>query len=110
MIFFSSLINLFFLALKVTSSYDCVDYQGNRRRAGEEWLVTGLGAYLPGITETVSCVQDSITLNWKTALKLKAKTNFKDFKGQERRAAEGIFFFLLPLVSLTLPLSLLFVI
>jgi len=75
-------------ALMITTSVNCTDYQGVKRMAGEEWLVTGVGTYLPGLTETVLGVQKSYIINPTTALRLQAKKNFKDSNGISRLAAE----------------------
>jgi major vault protein len=41
-------------ALRLIARQNCTDRHGNRRRAGEEWLVRSEGAYLPGLDEEIS--------------------------------------------------------
>jgi major vault protein len=48
-------------ALHIRALDDCVDFQGRKRMAGEEWLVRKEGAYLLGVNEQlVSTLQASI--------------------------------------------------
>ncbi|EAW79980.1 major vault protein, isoform CRA_b, partial [Homo sapiens] len=55
---------------------------------GEEWLVTTVGAYLPAVFEEVLDLVDAVILTEKTALHLRARRNFRDFRGVSRRTGE----------------------
>jgi len=73
-------------ALKIRARDDCVDYEDNHRKAGEEWLVKREGLYLPMVHEEVVEKLKAIILTHKTALHLRAKSTFTDAKGIERKA------------------------
>lgn len=75
-------------ALKLQARTNCIDRQGNRRRAGEEWLVREVGAYLPGVDEKVGDLIDAYILTERKALHLKAKRTFTDIYGGNRRAGD----------------------
>lgn len=76
-------------AIRLRASRDCVDKQGIKRKAGEEWLLREAGAYLPNVDEEVvnSCVK-AVTLTDKLALQLKASCNFTDIYGRQRSAGD----------------------
>lgn len=75
-------------ALKLRAREDCVDYQGKVRKAGEQWLVSREGAYLPGVNEIEIGVVNAIVLNPKMAIHVQAVTGFTDARGNERKAGE----------------------
>ena len=76
-------------AIQLRASRNCVDKYGNKRKAGEEWLVREAGSYLPNTDEEVvnSCVK-AYTLTDKVALHLKASCEFVDVYGKNRKAGE----------------------
>jgi len=73
-------------ALKVKARDDCVDYQGHKRKAGEEWLVVNEGAYLPQVSEKVNETIKAYILTDKKALHLRATSTFTSSDGNERKA------------------------
>lgn len=75
-------------ALRLITRQSCTDRQGNRRRAGEEWLVRDEGAYLPGVDEEVVGIINACVLTEKKALHLKAKRTFSDIFGRQRKAGD----------------------
>jgi major vault protein len=75
-------------ALRLITRQSCTDRQGNRRRAGEEWLVRDEGAYLPGVDEQVVSIINACVLTERKALHLKAKRTFADVFGRHRKAGD----------------------
>ncbi|KAL6044095.1 Major vault protein [Balamuthia mandrillaris] len=75
-------------ALRLQARNRCVDSYGNRREAGEEWLVREVGAYLPGVDETIVKKVKARILTDKTALHLCATKTFSDVLGVRRKAGE----------------------
>jgi major vault protein len=75
-------------ALCLTARQNCIDRLGNKRRAGEEWLVREEGAYLPGVDEEIITVLDAYVLTEKKALHLRALRTFVDVFGQKRKAGD----------------------
>ncbi len=75
-------------ALKLIARQNCVDRQGQRRRAGEEWLIREEGAYLPGVDEEVVGIINAHVLTEKKALHLKSKRTFTDIFGRQRKAGD----------------------
>lgn len=75
-------------ALRLMARQNCVDRLGEKRRAGEEWLVRSEGAYLPGVDETVIDVIEAHVLTDKTALHLRAVRTFVDVFGKKRKAGD----------------------
>lgn len=75
-------------ALRLVARQNCIDRQGNRRRAGEEWLVREEGAYLPGVDEEVVGIINAYVLTEKKALHLRAKRTFTDVFGRQRKAGD----------------------
>ena len=59
-------------ALLVKARNNTVDYEGNTRKVGEEWLVRRVGAYLPNVEEEVLETKDAYVLTDRTALHLRA--------------------------------------
>lgn len=75
-------------ALRLIARQYCTDRQGNRRRAGEEWLVREEGAYLPGVDEEIVGIINACVLTERKALHLKAKRTFADIFGRHRKAGD----------------------
>ncbi len=75
-------------ALRLMARQNCVDRQGYRRKAGEEWLVREEGAYLPGVDEEVIDVINAYVLTEQKALHLKAKRTFTDLFNRQRKAGD----------------------
>ena len=75
-------------ALKLLARQNCTDRQGNRRRAGEEWLVREEGAYLPGVDEEAIGIIKAYVLTEKKALHLRAKRTFTDIFNRQRKAGD----------------------
>ncbi|XP_058892173.1 major vault protein [Kogia breviceps] len=75
-------------ALRLRARKECWDREGKERVTGEEWLVRSVGAYLPAVFEEVLDVVDAVILTEKTALHLRARQNFRDFRGVTRRTGE----------------------
>ncbi|CAF5149444.1 unnamed protein product, partial [Rotaria sp. Silwood1] len=57
---------------------------GQRRVAGENWLIKQLGAYLPLAYETVVSIENACVVTDKKALHLRALKTFIDDFGQTR--------------------------
>lgn len=76
-------------AIRLRASRDTIDKYNIKRKAGEEWLIREAGSYLPNVDEEVvdSCVK-AYTLTDKIALQLKARCDFKDIYGKQRRAGD----------------------
>uniref|UniRef100_A0A8C0DMZ0 Major vault protein n=1 Tax=Balaenoptera musculus TaxID=9771 RepID=A0A8C0DMZ0_BALMU len=75
-------------ALRLRARKECWDREGKERVTGEEWLVRSVGAYLPAVFEEVLDVVDAVILTEKTALHLRARQNFRDFRGVTRHTGE----------------------
>jgi len=75
-------------AMLVRARQKCIDYNGNPRRAGEEWLVRKTGSYLPGVDEEVVDIVNAYILTDKKALHLRATRTFKDTFDIQRKAGE----------------------
>lgn len=75
-------------ALRLRARKECWDRDGKERVTGEEWLVRSVGAYLPAVFEEVLDLVDAVILTEKTALHLRARQNFQDFRGVARRTGE----------------------
>ncbi|HEY9833064.1 MAG TPA: hypothetical protein V6D26_21105 [Stenomitos sp.] len=75
-------------ALRLLARQNCIDRQGNRRRAGEEWLVREEGAYLPGVDEEVVGIINAYVLTERKALHLRAKRTFTDIFSRQRKAGD----------------------
>lgn len=75
-------------ALRLLARQNCIDRQGNRRRAGEEWLVREEGAYLPGVDEEVVGIINAYVLTERQALHLRAKRTFQDIFRRQRKAGD----------------------
>mmetsp|Transcript_35292 Transcript_35292/g.58082 ORF Transcript_35292/g.58082 Transcript_35292/m.58082 type:complete len:847 (-) Transcript_35292:522-3062(-) len=75
-------------ALHLRARRPCRDQQGKPRRAGEEWLVTETGAYMPSVDEEVVGMIQARVITEKRALHLRARRAFADAYGRARRAGE----------------------
>jgi len=75
-------------AIKILAMNDCLDHQDRLRKAGEEWMVTQSGAYLPGPQEKLSPVINAYILDYETGLYVRAKKTFTDDRGNQRKAGE----------------------
>jgi major vault protein len=75
-------------ALKLLAINDCVDKNGIKRKAGEEWLHAEAGSYLESCDEKIVATVKANILTDKIALKLKAKNNFTDVYKKKRAAGE----------------------
>lgn len=75
-------------ALLVRARNKTLDHENKERKAGEEWLVRKVGAYLPGVEEEVIESKDAYVLTEKTALHLKATRTYVDSLEFNRKAGE----------------------
>jgi major vault protein len=75
-------------ALKIRARKAAADSYGTARKAGEEWLVREVGAYLPRVDEEILEVVQAHILTDKKALHLRATRTFTDIKGRPRKAGE----------------------
>ena len=75
-------------ALKMRALREMEDQSGQMRVAGEEWLVSKQGNYMPGpYEEIVETLQGSV-LTASKSIHLRAKANFTDFLNKERKTGE----------------------
>ncbi|XP_054907810.1 major vault protein [Poeciliopsis prolifica] len=75
-------------AIRLRARKEGKDRGGVQRVTGEEWLVSKVGAYLPGAHEEVIDVVNAFILSDKKALHVRALRPFKDAGGRERRTGE----------------------
>lgn len=75
-------------ALKIKALRNFTDSKGNKRVAGEQWLIYDEGAYLPHIFEEVVEEVKATILDEKTAIHLRALNSFVDIYNIERKAGE----------------------
>lgn len=75
-------------ALRIISRKECVDYEGKDRKAGEEWIMTRVGAYLAQVDEEIVSTVDAYVLTERKALHLQATRTFIDKFKKERKAGE----------------------
>jgi major vault protein len=75
-------------ALRLRARQNGIDRLGNKRRAGEEWLVREEGAYLSAVDEEVIDIIEAYVLTEKTALHLRAIRTFVDVFGKKRKAGD----------------------
>jgi len=73
-------------ALRLRARRACVDRDGVRRAAGEEWIIRQTGAYLPSVDEEIVHEIKAQILTDKVALHLRASRTFTDIFGKERKA------------------------
>ncbi|KAF7227582.1 major vault protein [Nothobranchius furzeri] len=75
-------------AIRLRARKEGKDRGGVQRVTGEEWLVSKVGAYLPGAHEEVLDIVNAFILTDKKALHVRALRPFKDAGGRERRTGE----------------------
>lgn len=75
-------------ALRLRARKELRDASGKARKAGEEWLVRTVGAYLPDVNEEVVDTVSAVILTDKKALHIQAAQTFVDSKGITRKAGE----------------------
>jgi len=75
-------------ALRIRAKRDCVDCNGKKRFAGEQWLVRTCGAYLPDVDEELVGRVQAIVLSPKNALQLVATDTHVDQFGRRHRAGD----------------------
>ncbi|XP_055008499.1 major vault protein [Boleophthalmus pectinirostris] len=75
-------------AIRLRARKEGVDRSGVKRVTGEEWLVSKVGAYLPGAHEEVLDIVNAFILTDKKALHVRALRPFKEAGGRERRTGE----------------------
>lgn len=75
-------------ALRLVALQDTDDYEGKRRKAGEEWLVLRSGHYLPNINEQIVGTIKGVILTESKSLKLEAISSFTDQFNIKRKAGE----------------------
>uniref|UniRef100_A0A3Q1BRT2 Major vault protein n=1 Tax=Amphiprion ocellaris TaxID=80972 RepID=A0A3Q1BRT2_AMPOC len=75
-------------AIRLRARKEGQDRGGVRRVTGEEWLVSKVGAYLPGAHEEVIDIVNAFILTDKKALHVRALRPFKDAGGRDRRTGE----------------------
>merc|ERR550514_1839937 len=76
------------MGLRLRARRECTDSAGKERKAGEEWMVRRLGAYMPGVDEEIVETVRAYVLTEKKALHLRADRSFTDVYGKERKAGE----------------------
>ncbi|XP_019721895.1 major vault protein isoform X2 [Hippocampus comes] len=75
-------------AIRLRARKEGIDRGGKHRVTGEEWLVSKVGAYLPGAHEEVIDIVNAFILTDKKALHVRALRLFRDAGGHERRTGE----------------------
>lgn len=65
---------------------DLTDSEGEKRRAGQRWLVRKLGAYIPDVSEEIVEVRKGFVLTDKKSIWLRALKDMKDVYGVQRYA------------------------
>jgi len=75
-------------ALKLRSRLDLTDASGKGRKAGEEYLVRTVGAYIPDVNEEIVETVKAIVLTEKKALQLRATRTYTDTFGKARKAGD----------------------
>lgn len=75
-------------ALRLVATQNCVDRTGKKRIAGEEWLVTNIGSYLPGVYEQIMSTVHGITLTDTKAVHMKCLYEFTDQFGIKRKCGD----------------------
>lgn len=75
-------------ALRLRARKELLDADKKPRKAGEEWLVRAVGAYLPEVNEEVVDTVSAVILTDKKALHIQAAQTFVDAKGVQRKAGE----------------------
>lgn len=72
-------------AVRLSATQNYVDRNGNKRKAGEEWLVREQGNYILDVYEKDLGTQKKIIINDISALKIEAVKSFKDCYGKEHK-------------------------
>jgi len=75
-------------AIRLKARKEFVDGKGHLRRAGEEWLVRDIGAFMPDVNEEIRDTISAYVLTEKKALQLEALRTFDDVFGKNRKAGE----------------------
>ncbi|XP_064170174.1 major vault protein isoform X2 [Anguilla rostrata] len=75
-------------AIRLRARKEGVDRSGVHRVTGEEWQVSKVGAYLPGVYEEVVDIVNAFILTDKKALHMRALRPFRDQGGRDRRTGE----------------------
>ncbi|KAJ8250927.1 hypothetical protein GJAV_G00214840 [Gymnothorax javanicus] len=75
-------------AIRLRARKEGVDRGGVHRVTGEEWQVSKVGAYLPGVYEEVLDIVNAFILTDKNALHMRALRPFRDQGGRARRTGE----------------------
>ncbi|TSK77109.1 Major vault protein [Bagarius yarrelli] len=75
-------------AIRLRARKEGLDRGGVRRVTGEEWQVSKVGAYLPGVHEEVIDIVNAFILTDKNALHVRALRPFRDAGGRDRRTGE----------------------
>ncbi|KAG5831988.1 hypothetical protein ANANG_G00286350 [Anguilla anguilla] len=75
-------------AIRLRARKEGVDRGGVHRVTGEEWQVSKVGAYLPGVYEEVVDIVNAFILTDKKALHMRALRPFRDQGGRDRRTGE----------------------
>ncbi|XP_061086912.1 major vault protein-like isoform X1 [Conger conger] len=75
-------------AIRLKARKEGLDRGGVHRVTGEEWQVSKVGAYLPGVHEEVVDIVKAFVLTDKKALYVQALRPFRDSGGRERRTGE----------------------
>jgi major vault protein len=75
-------------ALRLKANQNFTSRDGVQRKAGEEWFVRTVGAFIPDVYENVTGLENPFTLTDTQALHLRANKYFVDVYGKEHRAGE----------------------
>ncbi|XP_061081262.1 major vault protein-like [Conger conger] len=75
-------------AIRLRARKEGVDRGGVHRVTGEEWQVSKVGAYLPGVYEEVIDIVNAFILTDKKALHVRALRPFRAEGGRDRRTGE----------------------
>lgn len=70
--------------LILQASKNFTDRNGTQRYAGEQWLYTEVGSFIPDVNETIIKPVKGIVLDNRKALHVKALREFTDFMGVKR--------------------------
>jgi len=76
-------------ALEMRASRDLVDQNGNKRTAGENFMVKKTGTYLQGVYEEYKATHQAKLLTSSNAVSLRAKTSFTDCYDVKRNAGDA---------------------
>lgn len=74
--------------LRLKARQNFTDRNGNKRKAGEEWIEKTTGAYIPDVYEDVVKLQTPITIKEKQCIHLRAIKSFVDCYGKEHKAGD----------------------